>query len=165
MTSTRRAARLARRRLAHDRELAFHDARALAIEISRGQPRAPFDPMAAGVVLWPGETVYRRAWLSLSIRSNGSWVTPSMATVLVTNQRLLCRLPSGCLASLPWRDLVGLHIDLPGEQVTLDHGDGRPVAVSGPAVPVVAVASIASTYGVPALLHHSALDSLRSPAP
>ena len=161
MISTRRAARLARQRLVHDREHAYHDARVLAIELGRGQPRAPFDPMAAGVVLWPGETVYRHVPLCLATRSHGTWAAPTAATVLVTDQRLLCRLHTGCLAPLPWRNLAGLHINLPDERITLDHGDGQPVAASGPAVPVVAVVGVACTYGVDALLTHDGLATLR----
>ncbi|WP_162529260.1 hypothetical protein, partial [Segeticoccus rhizosphaerae] len=153
--------RLARQRLAHDRELAYHDARALAIELGRGRPRAPFDPMAAGVVLWPGEAVYRQVPLALSIRSRGSWATPSTATVLVTDQRLLCRFHSGCLASLPWRHLTGLHINLAAAQITLDYADGTPIALTGVFAPVIAVAAVACTYGPAALLTHPGLESLR----
>jgi hypothetical protein len=56
----RKAAILVKQRLAHDRTEAHHDARALAIELARGVPSTRFDPMTAGLVLQPGETVYRQ---------------------------------------------------------------------------------------------------------
>ena len=161
MTTKRRAARLAKQQLTRDRLAAFHDARALALEFGRGQPRTPFDPMAAGVVLWPAETVYRQVGLWLSVLDHGVWAVPSWANVLVTDQRLLCRFGSGALASLPWRGLVGLRIDLPHDRVTLDHGDGEPVILSGPTVPIIAVVGIASVYGIEALVAHRGLKRLR----
>lgn len=138
------------------------DARRLAIEIGRGQPDTMFDAMAAGVVLKQGETAYRQVPVWLTAFDHGHWASPNPAQAIVTDQRLLCRLHTGCLASLPWHHLAGLHINLPEEQITLDHGDGRPVAVSGPAVPVVAVVGVARTYGVEALLTHDGLATLRS---
>lgn len=165
MTTKRRAAKLAAHELARDRVAARDDARALALELGRGRPRATFDPMTAGVVLWPGETVYRQVSLWLTVFEHGGWLTPSWASVIVSDQRLLCRFRSGCLASLPWRGMVGLHINLFNEEITLDHGDGQLVILSGPATSTVAVASVAFVYGVEALLQHLALGSLRDPAP
>ena len=162
MTSKRRAERLAEQQLARQRAAAREHARALAIELGRGQPRAPFDPMNAGVVLWPNETAYRQVPLWLTAFDHGHWAAPSWTTVLVTDQRLLCRFASGSLASLPWNGLVGLNIDLGSDRVTLDHGDGQPVALSGPDTPTIAVASVAFLYGIDALLQHPALDGLRS---
>jgi hypothetical protein len=55
-----KAAVLVEQRLARDRTEAYRDARALAIELARAEPSLRFDPMRAGVVLKPGETVYRQ---------------------------------------------------------------------------------------------------------
>ena len=162
MTSKRRAERLAEQHLARQRAAARDDARSLALELGRGQPRARFDPMNAGVVLWPNETAYRQVPLWLTAYDHGHWAAPSWTSVLVTDQRLLCRFASGTLAALPWNGLVGLNIDLSADRVTLDHGDGQPVALSGPAAPPVAVASVAFLYGIDALLQHPGLDGLRS---
>ena len=59
MRTKQKTALLVEQRLARDRTEAYHDARALAIELARGEPSTPFDPMAAGVVLQPGEIAYR----------------------------------------------------------------------------------------------------------
>jgi len=55
-----KAALFFEQRLVRDRTLAHHDARALAIELAQGEPPVHFNPMTAGVVLQPGETVYRQ---------------------------------------------------------------------------------------------------------
>jgi hypothetical protein len=65
-------------RLAGDRTEAFHDARALAIEFARGEPSVRFDPMTAGVVLQPGETVYRQLPIWIRVQDDGRWSEPSL---------------------------------------------------------------------------------------
>ena len=49
MKTKHNAAVLVEQRLARERTEAYHDARALAIELGRGEPTARFDPMTAGV--------------------------------------------------------------------------------------------------------------------
>ena len=58
MKTKQRAAFLVEQELACVRAEAHHDARALVIELARGEPSAWFDPMTAGVVLQPEETLY-----------------------------------------------------------------------------------------------------------
>ena len=161
MRTKRKAAMLVEQRLSRDRTEAHHDARALAIELARGVPSTRFDPMTAGVVLQPGETVYRQLPIWIRVQENGRWAEVSYADVIVTDQRLLCRFATGNLASLWWTGIVGLNVDLAAEHVVLDFGDGQPVSISGAHVAVVAVTAIASIYGAQAMLTHAALASLR----
>jgi hypothetical protein len=151
--------------LAHDRTEAYRDARALAIELARGEPSARFDPMKAGVVLQPGETVYRRLQLWMRVQKDGRWADASFADVLVTDLRLLCRFATGRLSSLWWSGVVGMRIDLATEHIVLDFGDGQPISLSGVQVVSVSVAAIASIYGAQALASHPALIPLRTNAP
>jgi hypothetical protein len=156
---------LLEQRLARDRTEAHHDARALALELARGEPSACFDSMAAGVVLQPGETVYRHVPLWIRVQDDGRWAGASYADVFVTDKRLLCRFPTGQLSSLWWRGVVGLHVDLASEHVVLDFGDGQPVNLSGVQVVSVSVAAIALIYGAQALVSHPALVPLRTTIP
>jgi len=156
-----KAALLVEQRLVRDRTEAYHDARALAIELARGEPSTPFDPMAAGVVLQPGETVYRQVPLWIRVQQDGRWAEASYADVIVTDLRLLCRFESRRLTSFWWSGVVGLHVDLAAEHIVLNFGDGQPVGLSGPLVAPVAVVAVASLYGVQALVGHPALAPLR----
>jgi hypothetical protein len=157
----RKAAMLVEQRLARDRTEAHHDARALAIELARGVPSTRFDPMAAGVVLQPGETVYRQLPFWIRVQEDGCCAEASFADVLVTDLRLLCRFATGGLSSLWWSGVVGLNVDLMAEHIVLDYGDGQPVSLSGAQVGSVAVSGIASAYGVEAMLIHPSLAPLR----
>ena len=165
MRTKQRAALLVAQRLARDRTEAYHDARALAIELARGEPSACFDPMAAGVVLQPGETVYRHVPLWIRVQDDGRWAGASYADVFVTDKRLLCRFATGRLSSLWWSGVVGLNVDLAAEHIVLDYGDGQPVGLSGTHVAPASVAAIASIYGVWALVGHPALAPLRGDGP
>lgn len=162
MRTKQRAAVLVERGLARARAEAHRDARALAIELARGVPAVRFDPMRAGVVLRPGETVYRQVRLWIRVQQDGTWADASFADVIVTDLRLLCRLGSGRLTSLWWNGVVGLHIDLAAEHIVLDFGDGQPVCFSGSRATQVSVAAIASIYGAQALVNHPALAPLRA---
>jgi len=157
-----KAALLVEQRLVRDRTEAYHDARALAIEFARGEPSTPFDPMAAGVVLQPGETVYRQVSLWIRVQQDGTWADASFADVIVTDLRLLSRFESRRLTSLWWSGIVGLHVDLAAEHMVLDYGDGQPVNLSGQRLALVAVGAIASVYGAQALVGHPALAPLRT---
>jgi hypothetical protein len=156
-----KAAILAADRLARDRTDAYHDARALAIELARGVPFARFDPMSAGVVLEPGETVFRQVPIWIRVQQDGCWADASYADVLVSDMRLLCRFSAGGLASLWWNGVVAMDIDLTMEHFVIDYGDGQPIGLSGPWVVPAAVAGVAAIYGVQALVDHPALTSLR----
>ena len=162
MKTKQKAAVVLQERLARDRTVAYHDARALALELARGEPSARFDPMGAGVVLKPGETVYRQLPIWIRVLHNGCWAEASSANVLVTDLRLLCSFASGRLTSLWWNGIVGLHVDLAAEHVVLDYGDGQPVGLSGVQVAPVAVAGVALTYGLEGLLTHPAMVPLRA---
>src|SRR5450759_1259839 len=122
---------LVEQRLSRDRTEAHHDARALAIELARGVPATRFDPMTAGVVLQPGETVYRQLPIWIREQEYGRWAEASHADAVITDARLLCRCSTGWLASLWWNGVVGLSVDLAAEHVVLDFGDGQPVSLSG----------------------------------
>jgi hypothetical protein len=84
-----KAAILVEQRLVRDRTEAHHDARALAIELARGVPATRFDPMTAGVVLQPGETVYRQLPIWIRVQENGRWAEASYADVIVTDRAAL----------------------------------------------------------------------------
>jgi hypothetical protein len=156
-----KAAVLVEQRMGRDRTEAYHDARALALELARGVPSARFDPMREGVVLQSGETLYRQVRIWVRVQQDGRWADASFADVLVTDQRLLCRFATGRLASLWWNGVVGLHIDLVAEQMVLDFGDGQPVSCSGQRLAPIAVVAIASVYGTQALVGHPALAPIR----
>jgi len=158
----RKAAMLVEQRLARDRTEAHDDARALAIELAHGVPSARFDPMAAGVVLQPGETAYRQVPIWIRVQHDGRWAEASYADVLVTDLRLLCRFGSGSLISLWWSGIVGLHVDLAAEHIILDFGNGEPVNLAGAYVAPLAVLGIASVYGMESMLTHPALAPLRT---
>ena len=161
MKTKQKAAVFLEQRLAHERTEAYHDARALAIELARGEPSTRFDQMRAGVVLQPGETVYRQLSIWTRVQNEGRWADASYANVVVTDLRLLCRFSTGRLASLWWSGVIGLHVDLAAEHIVLDYGDGQPVGLSGAQVAPVSVAAIASIYGTQALVGHPALARLR----
>ena len=153
---------VAERRLAAERCVAFVDARNLALELAGMQPGASLDPMVAGVVLRPGESLRRlvNAWLRQ--RAPEGWTEPSWSQVFITDQRLLLRLGSGELASLWWGSLVGFEADLTGDHLVLDFGDGHPRLLSGPSAALMAVAGVAALYGPAALTTHPALSPLRA---
>lgn len=161
MRTKQKTALLVEQRLVRDRTEAYHDARALAIELARGEPSTPFDPMAAGVVLQPGETVYRQVPLWIRVQQGGTWTDASYADVIETDMRLLCRFATGRLSSLWWNGVVAIDVDLTMEQVVIDYGDGQPVSLSGPWVVPAAVAGVAAIYGIQALVDHPALTLLR----
>jgi hypothetical protein len=157
-----KAVLLVEQRLARDRTEAYDDARTLAIELARGEPSARFDPMGAGVVLQPGESVYRQVSVWIRVQADGRWAGASSADVIVTDRRLLCRFVSGRLTSLWWSGVVGLNVDLAAEFIVVDFGDGQPVCLSGAQVAPVSVAVIASIYGIQGLLGHPDLATLRT---
>jgi hypothetical protein len=158
----RKAAMLVEQRLARDRTEAHYDARALAIELVHGVPSVRFDPMVAGVVLQTGETAYRQVPIWIRVQQDGRWAGASLAEVVVTDLRLLCRFGSGSLVSLWWSGLVGLRVDLAAEHIIFDFGDGQLVNLSGPLVAPVAVVGIASVYGTEGMLTHPGLARIRT---
>lgn len=87
MRTRQKTAVLVEQRLARDRTEAYHDARALAVELARGEPSARFDPMKAGVVLQPGETVYRQMPFWIRVQQTGRWAEASYAGVDGTRYR------------------------------------------------------------------------------
>jgi hypothetical protein len=149
-------------RLGQERTAAYDDARSLAIELGRGSPTRAFDELAAGIVLIPNETVYRSTEAWLRMQTSGVWGQAQSANVMVSDKRLLCRLSDGRWTSLWWNGVVGLQVDLAGEHVTLDYGDGEPMAVSGIQAPSISVAAVAFVHGVEALIRHPALNPLRA---
>jgi hypothetical protein len=138
------------------------DARALALELAGMRDDAPIDAMVQGLVLEPDEVGRRVAALWLRIRVDGQWSPASWSQVLISNHRLLIRLSGGDLVSLWWGSLVGFEVNLGEDFVILDFGDGRPRALSGSGVALVAVAGVARLYGVEALTTHPALEPLRA---
>jgi len=156
-----KAAVLVEQRRTLDRAAAFHDARALAIELACGVPSGRFDPMQAGVVLQSGETVYRQVSLWIRVQIDGRWAEASFADVLVTDLRLLCRFATGRISLLWWGGVVAIDVDLAAEHIVLDYGDGQPVSLSGTRVAPAAVAGVAAIYGAQALVGHPALAPLR----
>lgn len=114
-----------------------------------------------GVVIAPRETVYRSTEAWIRIQTSGSWGAARPVHVLLSDQRLLCKLLDGGWTSLWWTGVVGLHVDLAAEHVILDYGDGQPMAVSGVHAATFGVAAVAFVHGVEALIRHPALTSLR----
>lgn len=141
---------------------AVEDARALALELAGLRPRQIIDPAALGIVLEPDEAALRVLDLWLRWLVDGQWQPAQRCPALVTDRRLVARLPASGLRSFWWGALVGLTVDLDGGHVILDCGDGHPRALSGVATPILAVAAIAGAYGVQALATHEAIAPLRS---
>lgn len=145
---------------ASEMELAYADARHLALELAGGDGQQ-VDAMAAGVVLGPGEVARRLVGAWLRIWIDGAWSSPRWTRALVSDRRLVVRLDTGELVSLWWQGLVGFTADLDAGHVILDFGDGHPRSLSGPGAAVVAVAGVALLYGPEAMLTHPALAPLR----
>jgi hypothetical protein len=142
------------------------DARALALELAGMRPQQAIDPVALRLVLEAGEVAWRlvpRMWFR--VQSQGEWGQAVPADVLVTDRRLLLRLGSGEVVSLWWGAAVGFSPDLAAAHVVLDFGDGSPRAVAGVGTPVIAVAGVASLYGIEALTSHPSLTRLRHATP
>lgn len=137
-------------------------ARALALELAGLRPSTLVDPSSLGVVVEPDETALRTCGVWLRWLVDGQWLPAQYCSALVTDRRVVVRLPASGLRSFWWGSLVGLDIDIVAGHVVLDYGDGRPRALSGEGVPVVAVAAVAGTYGVEALATHEAIAPLRS---
>ena len=143
--------------------LEIDDARALALELAGlSSARSAVDAMADGVVLGPGERALRRVGLWLRMRTGGLWSDAVWASVIVTDSRLIARLPAGDLVSLWWGSIVGFDVDLTEQRVILDYGDGTPRLLAGAAVSLAAVAGVVRLYGVEALTTHAALAPLRA---
>jgi len=145
-------------------QAACDDARLLAVELAAGRPYRPIDIMQLGLVIEPGETAFRyvAAALSQFDSNTGLWPYPTQVGVLITDQRLLVRLPHGAAISLWWTSVLALDVNLQAGHVLLDFGDGEPRAISGAASTSVAVSAVALVYGVDGLLAHRSLDSLRA---
>lgn len=142
-------------------EAAFDDARTLALEISCGIPSGSVDVMTLGLVLDAGETAYRCAGVWLAVQDAGAWTHPMWITVVVTDQRLLVRCEDGRLLSLSWAHVTGLQPVLGRQQIFLNYGDEPPIAFLGAETAALAVAAVASVFGVASLVTHPALSLLR----
>ena len=140
---------------------AVADARSLALELAGLREALGLDVVRLGLVLEAGEVAHRvlAAWFRW--RADVEWSPALWCQVVVTDRRLIVRLPDGALRSLWWGSLTGFEADLVQTHVVLDYGDGRPRLFSGPAVSVIAVAGVAFLYGLEALASHPALESLR----
>ena len=143
-------------------QVAAADARVFALEL--GGLRAPehVDVMGLGIVLEAGEHAHRTTWCWVRWRVDGQWSPALWCHVVVTDDRLLVRLPDGTLRSQWWSTLVGFEADLVAGHVALDYGDGRPRLFSGPEAAVLAVAGVVMLYGPEALVSHPALEPIRS---
>ncbi len=140
------------------------DARLLALELAGLAPERQIDQIGVRVVLEPGErapraTVARLWWWQ------GAWVGGVDCTLVVTDRRLIVRMPDASLGSLWWGSMVGFEADLNRGQVVVDFGDGSPRLLMGSGTAVVAVAGVAALYGIPALSGHPALAPLRQIGP
>jgi hypothetical protein len=138
------------------------DARALALEVAGLQQTARIDPSAFGLVTEPGERLLRVTSLWVRWLVDGVWSQALGSECLLTDRRLVARLPTAGLTSFWWGSLAGLDVDLHAGHVILDYGDGRPRALSGEGVALAAVAAVAAAYGVEALATHHAIEPLRS---
>jgi hypothetical protein len=151
----------------HQAQLAWasacDDARHLAVELATGRPAQPIDVMRLGLVIDPDETAYRHVTATISQYDKrvGLWPFPLPVAVLITDQRLIVRLPHGAAISLWWRGIVALDVDLAAGRVVLDYGDNEPRALGGPAVSDIAVAAVGRVYGVTGMLRHPGLNCLK----
>jgi len=149
-------------------EVAWHagcdDARRLAVELAAGRPYWPIDVMQLGLVIEPDETAFRYVAAALSQFDSqfGCWPAPMQVGILITDQRIVVRMPHGAAISLWWNGILAIEADLAGAgTVVLDYGDNEPRAFGGAAVWDVGVAAVAGAYGIAGMLRHPALDCLR----
>jgi hypothetical protein len=150
------------RRPADAGQSAAEEARRLALEVAGLAPQRTVDVMRLGVVLEPGECPWRDVTVELRHFQGGAW-TPAVSIVaLVTDRRILVKLPTGQITSLWWGSLVGFEPCLSGGYVVLDYGDGAPRMLSGRQVATIAVVGVAALYGVTGLAEHPALEPLRA---
>jgi hypothetical protein len=142
---------------------AHDDARHLAVELAAGRPAHPIDLMRLGLVIEPDETAYRyvAATISQYDKRVGLWPIPSQVAVLITDRRLIVRLPYGAAISLWWRGIVALDVDVDAGRVVVDYGDNEPRALGGPAVSGIAVAAVGGVNGVTGMLRHPGLNCLK----
>jgi hypothetical protein len=119
--------------------------------------------MSLGLVIEPDETAYRYvpATISQYDQNVGLWPLPTPVMVLITDRRLIARLPHGAAISYWWNTVVALDVDLAAGRVVLDYGDNEPRAIGGPTVAVLGVTAIRATFGLDGLIRHSALAALR----
>jgi hypothetical protein len=142
---------------------ACDDARHLAVELAAGRPVQPIEVMRLGLVIEPDETAYRyvAATISQYDMRAGLWPIPTQVTALITDRRLIARLPHGAVISYWWNSVVALDVNLEIGQVVLDFGDNEPRAIGGPAVAILGVMAIRAIFGLEGLLRHLALVPLR----
>jgi hypothetical protein len=165
------------------RETSPHTARALALNIVRGESPG-FQAYDLGIVLNKRENAWQRAPAHYQYRGERSWIeqrnsrcgyrstlnevhqpcmfNAGMLDWLITNHRLAARQPDGTVLSIYWSAIEAVTVDLAHEYVTLDAADGYHSMLSGPAIAPIAVAAIACCHGPHALLDHPALEPLRS---
>jgi len=110
------------------RAAACDDARRLAVELAAGRPAQPIEVMRLGLLIDPDETAcrYVTATISQYDKSFGIWPFPLPAAVLITDQRLIVRLPHGAAFSLWWRGIVALDVDVAAGRVVLDYATTSP---------------------------------------
>jgi hypothetical protein len=115
---------------------ACQDARYLAIELAAGRPAQPIDVMRLGLMIEPDETAYRYVCATISQyeQSVGLWPIPTPVAILITDRRLIARLPHGAVILYWWHSVVALDVNLAAGRVVLDFGDNEPRALGGPAV-------------------------------
>lgn len=142
---------------------AVEDARRLVLELAGRVPVQRVDAMRLGLVLEAGESAARAVPVTVRSLDAGVWSGAESCLAVVTDRRVLLRRPHGELVSLWWGTVVGVDVDLAGERVVLDFGDGCPCGLFGSSVPVIAVMAIACLYGVEGLVRHPGLESLRDP--
>jgi hypothetical protein len=148
-------------------DAACDDARNLAVELAAGRSAQPIDVMSLGLVIQPDETAYRYATATISQYDNrvGLWPTPTPVAILITDRRLIARLPAGAVISYWWNSVVALDVNLEVGHVVLDFGDNEPRAIGGPAVAILGVMAIGAIFGLDGLIRHSALLPLRPAQP
>jgi hypothetical protein len=86
----------------------------------------------------------------------------------ISSHRLITRLPSGDVRTIAYGHIAGVTVDRETEWVVLDlysEGGGGRVAFTGPTCSPFAVAVIAKSLGVQALVNYPGLAVLRVPSP
>jgi hypothetical protein len=142
---------------------AADDARHLAVELAAGRPAQPIDVMRLGLVIEPDETAYRYLSATITQYDNGvrTWPIPTPVAILITDSRLIARLPHGAVISYWWNSVLALDVNLEVGHVVLDFGDSEPRAIGGLAVATIGVMAVGAIFGLDGLIHHSALAPLR----
>ncbi|MCH9737047.1 MAG: hypothetical protein K0U78_21260 [Actinomycetia bacterium] len=113
--------------------------------------QAPFlmNPLLMGAAMAGQSAVNRSRRREADRDTQPNWRNHREASVLTTNQRLMCSRPQGGWLSFWYQDLAEYHPDLAARTLTMSFHDDHtpPLQLSGPATPGIALWTAYALYG------------------